>query len=106
MAAVTDWHRYVMRLIGDDNAQVAAEKCGITPSSFSRWKHGQAADPRNVVLVARAYGGNVLEALVAAGFITSEEAGLQLVQFGAEEAVRSVASGVLLDELRARLAGG
>ena len=55
----------------------AAKIVGINSSNFTRWKKGARADPDFVVKIARAYNRNVLEALVAADFITEEEAGLK-----------------------------
>lgn len=53
----------------------AARKAGFNQSAFTRWKGGAKADPEFVVKFARAFGLNVLEALVAAEVITQEEAG-------------------------------
>lgn len=53
----------------------AAKKAGFNQSAFTRWKGGAKADPEFVVKFARAFGLNVLEALVAAEVITQEEAG-------------------------------
>lgn len=71
----TRWWKYLSELMGEDTATNAAKKTGISASNFTRWKQGANADPEFVVKVARAYHANVLEALVAAEFITEEEAG-------------------------------
>lgn len=71
----TNWWQYLSELMGNDTPTVAARKAGISASNFTRWKRGARADPDFVVKIARAYDGNVLEALVAADFITPEEAG-------------------------------
>lgn len=68
--------------MGDDNNSEAAKKTGISSSNFTRWKKGARADPDFVVKVARAYGKNVLEALVEAEFITDKEANLREVRKG------------------------
>lgn len=73
--STTDWWTYLSDLMGEDTPTVAAKKAGISASNFTRWKQGARADPDFVVKIARAYHGDVLEALVAADFITSEEAG-------------------------------
>ena len=71
----TNWWQYLSDLMGSDTPTAAARKAGISASNFTRWKQGARADPDFVVKIARAYNGNVLEALVAADFITPEEAG-------------------------------
>lgn len=71
----TNWWHYLSDLMGNDTPTVAARKAEISASNFTRWKQGARADPDFVVKIARAYNGNVLEALVAADFITPEEAG-------------------------------
>lgn len=71
----TNWWQYLSDLMGNDTPTVAARKAEISASNFTRWKQGARADPDFVVKIARAYNDNVLEALVAAEFITPEEAG-------------------------------
>lgn len=73
----TNWWQYLSELMGGDTPTVAARKAGISASNFTRWKQGARADPDFVVKIARAYEANVLEALVSAGFITPEEAGME-----------------------------
>lgn len=72
----TRWWLYVETLLGDDTMKEAAKKAGFNQSAFTRWKNGARADPDFVVKLARAYGANVLSALVAADFINEEEAGV------------------------------
>lgn len=97
----TRWWQYVSQVIGGSTYREAAEKAGFDKSAFTRWKKGARADPDFVVKIARAYGVNVLEALVEAEFITDEEAALttiapqlDLAQVDAQE---------LLDELQHRI---
>ncbi|WP_066527277.1 hypothetical protein [Corynebacterium bouchesdurhonense] len=71
----TNWWNYVEALIGEDTYSEAAAKAGFDKSAFTRWKQGARADADFAVKLARAYEANVLDALVAAGFITPEEAG-------------------------------
>ena len=63
----------------------------------------RSADPAFAVALARGYGANVLEALVAAGLITSREAGLTVVHSGADDAIRQASGRMLADELARRL---
>ena len=75
----TRWWKYVKALLKEDTFKAAATKAGFNQSAFSRWSRGATADPAFVVKLARAYGANVLEALVEAEFITEEEAALKHV---------------------------
>lgn len=97
----TRWWQYVSQVIGGSTYSEAAEKAGFDKSAFTRWKKGARADPDFVVKIARAYGVNVLEALVEAEFITEKESNLtevtpqlDLAQVDAQE---------LLDELQHRI---
>lgn len=67
--------------MGSDTPTAAAKKAGISASNFTRWKQGARADPDFVVKIARAYNADVLEALVAADFITADEAGRSATDF-------------------------
>ena len=102
----TRWWTYVLRTIGADTAQDAAEKAGFDKSAFTRWKKGAMPDAAFAVKLARAYGGNVLEALASAGIITDEEATVHEVYVGRREALRSAEPEALADEVRRRLIGG
>ncbi|MDN6199342.1 helix-turn-helix domain-containing protein [Corynebacterium flavescens] len=76
----TRWWTYLQGLMGSQTQQEAAEFIGISKSNITRWKAGAKADPVFVVKVARAYGVNVLHALVEAEFITEAEASLREVR--------------------------
>lgn len=76
MSDDTKWWTYLKALMGNQTQQEAAKTIGISKSNITRWKAGANADPEFVVKVARAYGANVLEALVEAEFLTEEEASL------------------------------
>lgn len=69
------WADYVKRHAGDDVNRVVAGKTGVTEPTVSRWKNGaQGVDATAAAAFARAYGRPVLEAFLAAGFLTPEEA--------------------------------
>lgn len=99
--ATTQWWKYLSELMGEDTATNAAKKTGISASNFTRWKQGANADPDFVVKVARAYGVNVLEALVAAEFITDEEAALTTIAPTLD--LSQVDAQELIDELQHRV---
>lgn len=69
------WWSYVQRVTGDAQQKEIAEHSGVDQSTVSRWKNtGVAGKPERVRDFARAYGRPVLEAYIAAGFLTPEEA--------------------------------
>lgn len=96
----TRWWRYLQGLMGTQTQQEAAEKIGISKSNITRWKAGARADPDFVVKVARAYKANVLEALVASGFITEQEAAL--TELMPRMDLKVVSADELADEVRRR----
>lgn len=69
------WQSYVARTIGADQQKDAAEKAGLDQSAISRWlRSGKPGTAENVAAFARGYRRPVLEAFLAAGFITPAEA--------------------------------
>lgn len=70
------WWQYVQSVAGGDQQNAIARRLGVDQSTVSRWKaSGIPGKPENVVALARAYGRPVLEAFVAAGFLSKEDAG-------------------------------
>ncbi|TIC78818.1 helix-turn-helix transcriptional regulator [Nocardioides sp. GY 10127] len=69
------WSAYVRQLMGDEPQKAVAARAGIEAPVISRWLGGQSPRPDGAARLARAYGRPVLEAFVAAGFLTEEEAG-------------------------------
>jgi transcriptional regulator with XRE-family HTH domain len=55
-----------------------AEKTGLAQSSVGAWLRGQPGVPRaeSVIAFARAFRQSPIEALVAAGYLSTEEAGM------------------------------
>lgn len=68
------WWEYVVRTAGTEMPKAMTSVTGIEGPNFSRWKGGHVPKPDFVAQFARAYGRPVLEAFVAAGFLTPEEA--------------------------------
>lgn len=68
------WWAYVTEKSGSDAAPPIARKLGIDQSTVNRWRTS-IPQPERVALFARTYGRPVIEAFVAAGFLTAEEAG-------------------------------
>lgn len=69
------WREFVVATMGTDQQQTAAGKASLNPSTISRWlATGKPGEATNVAAFARAYGKPVLEAFVAAGFLSAAEA--------------------------------
>lgn len=97
------WWTYVQRhAAGARNAHIAAA-IGITPSSVGRWSSGSNPDPAQAAAFARAYGRPVLEAFVAAGFLTPREAGERPA---AAPSLATLSDIDLINEVWSRMTGG
>ncbi len=102
VAEVT-WWRYVVTVTGNAPQKDIATATGIDQSSISRWQRG-ANSPRAeaVVALARAYGRSPVEALVAAGYLSSSEVGVvELTTLTGDLTTVSIDS--LLSEIRRRV---
>jgi transcriptional regulator with XRE-family HTH domain len=103
VTARATWWRYVMTVTGNAAQKDIASAAGIDQSSISRWQGGTIT-PRAeaVVALARAYGRSPVEALVAAGYLSSSEVGVvELTTLTGDLSGASIDS--LLNELRRRL---
>ena len=70
------WPEYVRRLSRGDNQVTIEARTSIDQGTVSRWLNGKTTpSPAQAAKFAQSYDGNVLEAFVAAGFLTAEEAG-------------------------------
>ena len=72
------WAAYVAVVVPSGERQEdTGKRVGQTQATISRWLNGKAApdEAAAVAAFAKAYNRNVLEAFVAAGFITEAEAG-------------------------------
>lgn len=67
------WMDYVTDIAKGDTQTTIGYKAGVSGASVSRWKDS-APKPWHVAAFARAYKRPVLEAFVAAGFLSEEEA--------------------------------
>jgi transcriptional regulator with XRE-family HTH domain len=71
------WPEYVRRLSRGDNQVAIEARTSIDQGTVSRWLRGKTSpSPAQAAKFAQSYDGNVLEAFVAAGFLTAEEAGV------------------------------
>lgn len=98
------WATYLKEHTQGEVGRVTAEKLGVTESNISRWRRGgQVPDARHVVQFARVYGRPVLEALVAAEFITEAEA---KVRPSAAPSLGSLSDDELVGEILRRMRRG
>lgn len=67
---ITEWYE---RLVGGASVNSVARRAGINQSTLNRQLNDGRIEPTLVVAIARAYGANVLDALVAQGLITRED---------------------------------
>lgn len=73
----TNWSRYVRRTSDNASGSEIEKSTGIGQSTVSRWfTNGTLPTPAHAAKFAQAYEANVLEAFVAAGFLTEDEAGM------------------------------
>lgn len=95
------WAEYVKRIAPGKNQTEIAALAGIDQTGVSRWLSGQSV-PRveSVIRFARNMGRPPIEALVAAGYITPEEAG---VSPSLQISVRELPTDELLAEIRRRV---
>jgi transcriptional regulator with XRE-family HTH domain len=95
------WWDYVTGAAGGDDQATIARKSGVGQSMVSRWR-ASVPHPENAAAFARAYGRPVLEAFIAAGFLTPEEADEKP---SAPPSLASLSDEELLDAVRARMKG-
>lgn len=71
------WIAYVAAVVGDDTQTEAGRKTKLGQTTIGRWLNGakQPTEAAKVAAFATGYERNVLEAFVAAGMLTEEQAG-------------------------------
>lgn len=90
--------------MGDDQQKEAAAKARLDQSAISRWLNtGTPGRAENVAAFARAYNRPVLEAFVAAGFLTATEAKQRPT---AAPSLDSFSDDQLVEEVRRRMKRG
>ncbi|WP_225754689.1 helix-turn-helix transcriptional regulator [Actinotalea sp. Marseille-Q4924] len=96
------WWQYVERVSSGAAQGDIAQAAGVSGPTVSRWRSGkQGVDPGPAARFARAYGRPVLEAFVAAGFLTPEEAKAKVLINDPQD----LTDEELLELLRSRLHG-
>lgn len=101
MLCMSDWWEYVIRTSGTNVQKTMAEDTGISETAFSRWKKEQnKAEAPHVIAFARAYQRPPVEALVAAGILSEEDAASVIE---VHRGLTDVTNEELLDAVRNRL---
>ncbi|KAB2344823.1 helix-turn-helix domain-containing protein [Actinomadura rudentiformis] len=91
------WWDYVQQIAGSNQTKIA-ERTGLSQAGVSAWQ-SRTPKPETVTAFAHAYNRPVLEAFVAAGFLTADEAGVKELT----PSLAKISSGDLLAELSRRL---
>jgi transcriptional regulator with XRE-family HTH domain len=101
--AEATWWQYVVTVTGNAAQKDIAAATGIDQSSISRWQRGTNTPRADaVVALARAYGRSPVEALVAAGYLSSSELGVvELTTLTGDLTGAAIDS--LLSEIRRRM---
>lgn len=98
------WAAYVKRISNGAQNNVIARAAGVDPATVSRWLTTDSpGHPSNVAAFARGYDRSVLEAFVAAGFLTEVEARQRPT---AAPSLAQLTDDQLLDEVRTRMRRG
>lgn len=81
-----DLMEWYQEAVGDASENAVAARAGINQSTLNRQLKARRLSPELVVAVARAYGRDVLDALVVAGLITPADIRAHGVQMALEHA--------------------
>lgn len=97
------WAEYVRRRTAGLPRDQVAKAAGVSPSHLGRWMDGKGGLPRaeNVIAFARAMNLPPKEALVAAGYLSEDEAGAVIEMM---ESLADIPDSVLLHQIGMRLA--
>lgn len=97
---VNTWWQYVSDVTERATLESVARKVDVSQATVSRWQ-ASTPKPENVADFARAYGRPVLEAFVAAGFLTADEAKQRPME---RHPITDYSDDELVAEVRRRLA--
>jgi hypothetical protein len=101
MPEQTPWSRYIEATSGGALNTVIAAKVNVDPATLGRWRTGAVAPgPRQVVDYARAYGLSPIGALIAAGYLTAEEVGIEVTI--PSSSLSDYSTGALAEEVASR----
>jgi hypothetical protein len=96
MTALDAW---VGRITDGASDRKIADQLGIAGTMFSRWKRLNSMPAPRVIELARAFRADCIEGLVAAGYLTADEAH----SAGVQSTVRDATDKSLIEELHRRM---
>lgn len=103
------WWEYVERIAGVVDQKVIAQAAGVTGGQVSRWKKGDKPGAEPVIHFARCYNRPPTEALIAARFLSEDEAsGTAILDLSVRDMspdALALEIGSLVTELRRRIPG-
>jgi len=94
-----NWWQYVQTWCGQDNPTDIGRKIGIAGPTVHRWLRSEPK-PDSVRAFAQAYGRPTLEAFVAAGFLTPEQANEKVIRQDINTLTDDDLAGALLARLK------
>lgn len=100
-----NWAEYVRRVTRSMTQVRIAKATGVAQTGIGRWMRGETPAPRaeSVVQFARALDEQPLEALIAAGYLTLDEAKIDTT---VRPSIASFSTDELFEELRKRTLEG
>jgi hypothetical protein len=96
---MTTLDAWVGRITDGASDRKIADRLGIAGTMFSRWKRLESMPAPRVIELARAFKADCVEGLVAAGYLTEDEA----ASAGTAGAVRAASDKSLIEELHRRV---
>ncbi|AEK07864.1 transcriptional repressor [Mycobacterium phage Yoshi] len=97
------WWTYLKTVADTEDGRTIAEAAGVSPPQVSRWKTGaNRPDADKLVRFARHFRNPPVAALVAAGYLTSDEAA-EIIEINRD--VESLTDEELIAELQRRMKG-
>lgn len=94
---MSDWEAWVTKVTGGATARQVAERIGKSHTTALRWMHN-GTSPEQVIAFAIAYNADIIQALVAAGWISESD----LENLNLASALRSLTEVELAGELYRR----
>lgn len=97
-----DIQQWYVATVGDDSENQVALRSGVVQRTLNRQLAAGRLSPESVVAVARAYGKDVLDALVTVGLITARD----IRDHGVREALAAATDREIAELVYERLARG
>lgn len=94
-----NWYRAT---VGGDTTNAVANRSGLVGSTLDRQLKADSLRPESAVAIARAYGADPVDALVAVGLLTAEE----VARRGSRVVLAELTDRMLADEVWDRMAEG